>query len=303
MRYRNPTAFRQALEQHLKDRADGGGARLARDRKRVAFDRLLARLRAVADGHWLLKGGFALDLRLATRARSTKDVDIEWRAGKEDLVDALLDAASHDAGDYFAFAIERAGAPEDRLGGSHRFRVAASLAGRPFETFLLDVGFRADDALKTETLSTEGLLSFAGIEPVEVDAVLLELQVAEKLHAYTRSYEGGRTSTRPKDLVDLALISELSHLDAAILRREIDTIFALRDTHEAPKALPSPPAEWATPFRRLAEEVGLSGKLAAGQRDAATLLDPILNGETAAGRWDPIQRRWVADTANAERSA
>lgn len=199
--------------------------------------------------------------------------------------------------------IERAGVPEDRLGGSHRFRVSASLAGRPFETFLLDVGFRADDARETETLRTEDLLGFAGIEPVEVDAVPLELQVAEKLHAYTRTYEGGRTSTRPKDLVDLALISELSHLDAGTLRQEIDTIFALRDTHSAPKALPSPPAEWATPFRRLAKEVGVPDELAAGHRDAAALPDPILDGEIANGRWNPTQRRWVADKSSIERSA
>ena len=297
MRYEDAIAFRQALEQRLKDRADGDGARLARDRKRVAFDRLLTRLLSVANGQWLLKGGFALDLRLTARARSTKDVDIEWRAGEEELLDALLDAASHDAGDFFSFAIERAGAPEDRLGGSHRFRVSASLAGRPFETFLLDVGFRADNEPRAETLCTEDLLGFAGIEPVEVDAVALELQIAEKLHAYTRTYEDGRTSTRPKDLIDLALIAELSHLDAAILRREIDTIFALRDTHSAPKAVPSPPAEWATPFRRLANEVGVPGELAAGHRDAAALLDPILKGEIATGRWDRTRQRWVVDTS------
>lgn len=131
MRYENATAFRQALEQRLKDRAHGDSARLVRDRKRVAFDRLLVRLLAVANGQWLLKGGFALDLRLLARARSTKDIDIEWRTGDEGLLDALLDAVGHDAGDFFAFAIERAGVPEDRLGGSHRFRVSASLAGRP----------------------------------------------------------------------------------------------------------------------------------------------------------------------------
>jgi len=294
VRYDDATAFRQALEQRLKDRAHGDGARLVRDRKRVVFDRLLVRLLAVANRRWLLKGGFALDLRLISRARSTKDIDIEWRTGEEELLDALLNAASHDAGDFFAFAIEGAGMPEDRLGGSRRFRVSVSLAGRPFETFLLDVGFRADDGLTTETLRTEDLLGFAGIEPVEVDAVPLELQVAEKLHAYTRSYEGGHTSTRPKDLVDLALISELSRLDATSLRREIDTIFALRGTHSAPRALPSPPAEWATPFRRLAKEVGVPGELAAGHRDAAALLDPILGSEEiAAGKWDPIERRWT----------
>lgn len=116
MRYRDAAAFRQALEQRLKDRADDDGARLARDRKRVAFDRLLARLLAVAARQWLLKGGFALDLRLAARARSTRDIDIEWRADKEDLLDSLLDATGHDARDFFVFVIEKTGEPEDRLG-------------------------------------------------------------------------------------------------------------------------------------------------------------------------------------------
>ena len=88
---------------------------------------------------------------------------------------------------------------------------------------------------------------FAEIEPVEVQAVPLELQVAEKIHAYTRVYEGGRTSTRTKDLIDLVLIAELSQLDAAGLRYEIATIFELRGTHPIPASLPPPPAEWAVP--------------------------------------------------------
>jgi hypothetical protein len=303
MKYRDATAFRQRLEQRLKDWADGDGALLVRNRKRVAFDRLLARLLAVAQEQWLLKGGFALDLRLATRARSTKDVDIEWRADKKELLDALLDAASHDAGDFFEFEIERAGIPEDRLGGSHRFRVSASLAGRPFEAFLLDVGFRSDDAVETETLRTDDFLGFAEIEPVEVQVVPLELQVAEKLHAYTRVYEGGRTNTRTKDLVDLALIAELSQLDAAALRREIKTIFDLRDTHTVPDSLPRPPAEWTVPFRRLAEEIGVPAELAAGHSDATALVDPILSGEVASGTWDSTRRRWVAEKSSKERSA
>jgi nucleotidyltransferase AbiEii toxin of type IV toxin-antitoxin system len=302
VRYRDAAAFRTALEQRLKDRAAGDGAQLVRDRKRVAFDRLLARLLAVAGGCWLLKGGFALDLRLAARARSTKDVDIEWRAEESELLDTLLDAVGFDPGDFFVFAIERSGVPEDRLGGSHRFRVSASLAGRPFETFLLDVGFRSDDAIATETLKTDDLLGFAEIEPVEVEAVPLELQVAEKLHAYTRTYEGRRTSTRTKDLVDLALVAELSTLDAAALRREIETIFSLRKTHTAPATLPPPPIDWAVPFRRLAKEVGVPEELRAGHRDAVALLDPILSEEVTAGRWDPGKRAWLPENSKKGRS-
>jgi hypothetical protein len=86
------------------------------------------------------------------------------------------------------------------------------------------------------------------------------------------------------------------------LRREIETIFALRDTHSAPKALPSPPTEWAAPFRRLAREVGVPDELAAGHRDAAALLDPILSGEITTGQWDPTRQRWTADKMKMERS-
>jgi hypothetical protein len=72
VKYGDAGGFRQALEERLKTGARGAGARLARDRKRVVFDRLLARLVVVAPSQWLLKGGFALELRLAERARSTK---------------------------------------------------------------------------------------------------------------------------------------------------------------------------------------------------------------------------------------
>jgi hypothetical protein len=293
VRYRDAVTFRQALEQRLKDQAGTDGTVLVRYRKRVAFDRLLARLLAVAPRRWLLKGGFALDLRLSARARSTKDVDIEWWAAEGELLEALLDISSYEADDFFQFAIERAGAPDDRLGGSQRFRIAVSLAGRQFETFMLDVGFRIDGAIATEALRTDDLLAFAEIEPVEVDALPLEAQVAEKVHAYTRVYEGGRRSTRTKDLIDLALIAEVSTLDAATLTEQIRTVFMLRDTHLPPGALPPPPAEWRTPFRRLAEEVGAPGELAAGHRGAAALLDPVLGGVVAEGEWDPAQHSWV----------
>lgn len=136
-----------ALEQRLKTGAAGEGARLARDRKRLVFERLLARLTATGPDRWLLKGGFALELRLAERARATKDIDLDWQAAEEEVLDAVLDAAAHDADDFFHFMVERTGTPEDRLGGSHRFRVAASLAGRPFETFLLDAAALLDPIL------------------------------------------------------------------------------------------------------------------------------------------------------------
>lgn len=297
MRYRDGAAFRQALEQRLKNTAAGDGARLARDRKRVAFDRLLARLATAAPDRWLLKGGFALDLRLAERARATKDIDIDWQDGENELLDALISAADSDAGDFFSFAVERSGMPDHRLGGSHRFRIVTELAGRLFDTFSLDAGFRGEPVAHIEVLTTPNFLSFADIDPVMVRAIPLELQIAEKLHAYTRTYEGGRPSTRAKDLVDLALIAELSTLDAADLRHMINATFTKNATHDPPTSLAPPPPDWRTPFSRLAEAVGIGPALETGHADAAALLDPVLQGRVKQGFWNPGESRWVTDGA------
>jgi len=129
VRYPDAASLRQALEQRLKERSAGNGARLARDRKRVAFDRFLSRLAAVAPGDWMLKGGFAIDLRLGDRARATKDVDLDWCMEDDELLDALLDASDHEGGDYFVFRVERSAAVVDRLGGSHRFSVSVPWPG------------------------------------------------------------------------------------------------------------------------------------------------------------------------------
>ena len=127
MKYADAGSFRQALEQRLKDSGGRDPGRLTRERKRIAFERLLARLAAGAPGRWILKGGFALDLRMADQARFTKDIDIAWSADEEDLLEALSDAARGDTGDWFEFVVRRAPAPSDRLGGSHRFSVSLSL--------------------------------------------------------------------------------------------------------------------------------------------------------------------------------
>lgn len=293
MRYETAAAFRRALEDRLKERSRRDGALLARLRKQVAFDRLLARLLRVAPDQWALKGGFALQLRMADRARTTRDVDLAWQIHEGELLDRLIEATIEELGDFFSFQVERTTADPDRMGGAHRFRVEASLAGRLFETFLLDVGER--DGLtvtQPEALTTPDLLGFAGIEPVTVPVIPLTRQVAEKLHAYTRRYEGDRVSSRPKDLVDLALIAQLFSLDGAALLLDLQEVFVGRGTHDLPSNLPTPPTEWRIPYRQLAGEVGLDADLNAGHSAAAGLLDSVLDGTVQSGMWNPEARRW-----------
>jgi len=74
-RYATATAFRIALEARLKSLAQAEGIDLQRLRRQVSFDRLLARLFSEPNTPWLLKGGYAMELRLRS-ARTTKDIDL-----------------------------------------------------------------------------------------------------------------------------------------------------------------------------------------------------------------------------------
>ena len=290
MRYASAGAFRTALETRLKaHQTDAVG--MTRLRKRVVFERLLARLQVVAPGAWVLKGGFALELRLGDRARTTKDVDIDWTVGEDDAIELLIEAVELDLDDRFEFAVERA-ALDDPAGGGQRWAVTATLAGRRFERVAIDVGFAKEPVLEPETIVTSHLLEFADVEPVRVPALALEQHVAEKLHAYTRTYAGDKASSRVKDLVDLVVISNTGRVDAARLLHAIDAIFARRATHPVPDALPRPPAQWEAPWRALAADVPADDDVVAGHAAAAKFLDGILRREVTSAKWDPDLGGW-----------
>jgi Nucleotidyl transferase AbiEii toxin, Type IV TA system len=123
-------------EQRLKNEAEASDMALMRLRKRVAFERFLARLAASEPSGWVLKGAFALELRLGLRARATKDIDL-GRADDEEAATEHLNAATRiDLGDFFDFEVRRAPVL-DPAAGFHAVRhtVSADLAGRRFEQF------------------------------------------------------------------------------------------------------------------------------------------------------------------------
>ena len=296
MRYASAAAFRRALETRLLTLSRDDGVSLVRLRKSVAFDRLLARLFAVAPDRWVLKGGLAIDYRLGKKARTTMDIDLAGRGGEDVATADLLATGELDLGDHFSFVIERTGRLDQLVEGSAvRYHVRADLAGRRFEEFLLDVGFDFPSGWEPETLHGPDLLAFADIAPVEAPSLPLELQIAEKAHAYTRGYgRSGMASTRVKDLVDLALIASASQVNSDLLKHALQVTFSLRDRHELPAALPRPPADWRVPYARMAREVGLDAELDRGYELAARLLDPGLSGDLGAAAWEPAARNWVA---------
>ena len=293
MNYQTAAAFRRALEDWLRNQAVSTGAPLVRLRKMVAFDRVLARLQAADPSAWLLKGGFALQLRFGDRSRTTRDLDLLQVEPGADSWNELREAAGIDAQDWFEFEIAMpVEIPGEDQPGGQRFAVQSRLDGRRFEDFHIDVGTGDPVVEPAEILETPGLLAFAGIKPVRVPAYPLSQQVAEKLHAYTRPFPRGQQSSRVRDLADILLIAGEAWLDAARLRQAIEQTFEVRSTHPVPPELPLPPESWSAPFRRLNDELKLGWEDLTQARGAAqSFLGPLLRG-TAAGVWNPPNWRW-----------
>jgi hypothetical protein len=243
-------------------------------RLKFVMERLLARLFAIADPPWLLKGGYAMELRYRPRARTTRDLDLSIEnptaaatalARLAVVREELQTAAEIDPGDYLRFAvavaqIELQGAP---LGGA-RFPCEATLAGKLYGRFHLDVGLGDASTGAPERLTGDTLLEFAGIPPAVVLAVPKSQQFAEKIHAYTFPWKD-RANTRTKDLVDLALFIQTAALpEPTELRAALAATFDRRRTHPLPNQLPQPPITWKADYIAMAGEAQLS---------AATLAD------------------------------
>ena len=108
--YTTAGAFRRALEERLKKMSVAEQVDPNRLRRQVSFDRLLARLFREEPPPWVLKGGYALELRFKA-ARSTVDIDLTVQrvpasAGDDQnqvIRDMLQSAADVPLGDWFEF--------------------------------------------------------------------------------------------------------------------------------------------------------------------------------------------------------
>jgi len=260
VRYRTAESFRQALEDRLREENRRSGLPLDHLRKRVAFERFVARLyppeQDLSASPFVVKGAFALVQRIQTR-RTTKDLDLALLEEKTDPLDVLLDVAERDAGDFFHFQVSARTRDRPQEPGARRFAVEASLAGRRFEGFNLDVVTEPLGDESVEVLELPPRLDFAGVPGTRVRAISPPRHYADKLHAYTRPR---KYRSRVKDLIDLALLTlelEGDPRAPATILAEIEKVFDLYATHELPELLPRPPGDWKASFKAMAKEAGL----------------------------------------------
>ena len=261
--YATAGAFRRALEEGLKRASLTDQIDPNRLRRQVSFDRLLARLFQEESAPWVLKGGYALELRFKA-ARSTVDIDLTVQrvaasvSGDQNQIvrEMLQSAADISLGDWFEFAVGPASmdltaAPY----GGARYPVEARMDERTFARFHLDAGVGDVVMRPLEAIVCRDWLGFAGIESSRVLMIVREQQFAEKIHAYTLPRNAA--NSRVKDLVDLALLIGSGGLDKQRIMEALRLTFERRGTHDLPASLVPPPADWQVPFHALAEECGL----------------------------------------------
>ena len=265
--YATAEAFRRALEERLNKAAETELVQVNRVRRQVAFDRLLARLFRIDPAPWVLKGGYALELRFRT-ARATVDVDLTVQkvtaateADANRIVrDMLQDAASFYLGDWFEYTI---GPPMMDLDaapyGCARYPVEARMDGRIFARFHLDAGIGDAVIQPVEIVECRDWLGFAGIASPRVQTISREQQFAEKLHAYTLPRSSA--NSRVKDLIDLALLIGSGGLSTKRTADAVRLTFDRRRTHTLQSALLKPPRDWQGRFRVLADECQLSTEM------------------------------------------
>lgn len=202
-----------------------------------------------SDPIFLLKGGIAMELRLAGQARATKDVDLVFFGDPEDLGEDLDQAL---AVPYSGFGFQR---EEITAGGESRFQrldVKLFFHGRTWGTLRLEVAGPDSPATDGEPVPAIPIDEFGLSGPETISCLSLRYQIAQKLHAVTERFPD-RENERFRDLIDLIICRDLIEEMDPVKEACLDT-FVARGKHSWPPELLIPEA-WAEPYAALAEEM------------------------------------------------
>jgi hypothetical protein len=198
---------------------------------------------------FLLKGGTAMELRFALRARATKDVDVVFLGPAAKMLDALDGAFE---APYGEFTFVR-GEAEELGPHAHRLDVKLGYQTRAWATVRLEIS--SDTArYEPEPVRAIGLEDFRLAGPQQINCLPLRYQVAQKIHAVTEQ-PPDRENERFRDLVDLLLLRGLIE-DPGAVARACEETFVRRGTHAWPPELVVP-ASWREGYRTLAVEIEL----------------------------------------------
>jgi len=258
----------------------------------LAIDRLLVRLLQAAPGRWVVKGGYANQLRRPDDARFTEDLDLRIEAAIETAPELLASGFAVDLSDDFSYEVALSPAPlEGPPGGGLRFVVVARLAGTELVRFKVDVS--AADAVigELESYFSDPILERLGFERARFPVYPVNQHVAEKLHALTlpRDVE----NTRARDLVDLAWFTRRFTFRSEALAVACIATFERRATHPWPPVIDVPPESWSRPYAAWRAELDLPEPTPAGAAwSVRHFFEPVYFGVRGLS-WSPAAQEWT----------
>ena len=257
----------------------------------VAIDRLLVRLLAAAPRQWVVKGGYANQLRRPDDARFTEDLDLKIDAGIDSAPELLASGFAVDLADDFSYEVAVPGAPlQGPPGGGLRFVVVARLAGSEIVRFKVDVSAADIVVGELDSYLSDPVLERLGFLRSRFPVYPISQHVAEKLHALTlpRDVE----NTRVRDLVDLVWFIRHFTFRSEALAAACEATFQRRGTHSWPPVIGTPPASWTRPYASWRDGLNLADPTpAAAASSVRSFLQPVIAGRSAM-TWDPLAGEW-----------
>ena len=244
----------ERLEKILARVAREQGVAQERLRRWVSFLAICGVLeRATAEGlvgGYYLKGGVAMELRFAQRARATKDLDLVLD-GDRRTRHRSLDSALKLGFDEFSFRL-KAPIHEMDLADTVRVEVAIQYRTRAWQTVEVDLGPASTKTTDLVEPAIVGLQEMGVPVTSPVRCISLSEQVAQKLHACTAPKT---SSTRARDVLDILLIEALGQLNYSATLAAANRVFQDRGTHDFPPELVIPQL-WRPELEALALQLG-----------------------------------------------
>ncbi len=265
----------ERLEKTLARVAREQGIDQERLRRWVSFLAICGVLeRALADGllgTYYLKGGVAMELRFAQRARATKDLDIGIEGTRTSRLKTLSEVLKIGF-DQFTFRVKSRTRDMEQA-DTVRMQVAVQYKTRSWQTIEVDLGpakFGHGDLIEPKV---HGLAELGVPVTSPVRCLKLADQVAQKLHACTGPFSSGRA----RDVLDIILIDALGELDYAETAEAARTVFSERATHDFPPEARFP-AEWSPELEASAKDLGFSIRTIPQIRDRFREIVATLSG-------------------------
>lgn len=270
---------RNVLAGRVRKHADAVHVAETRMRLWVGASAFLQVLAMAVEEHalppFLLKGGFALELRFLGRARASRDIDIILPVPLRSVVETVEGAIRDRDWDGFSFAIKRDAREREHV---MQLEIQASYLGGPWCSLTLELSTGSDD--ERELVDAFSLEPFGLREPDPVPCLDRFMQIAHKLHAVTEPIE---RNMRYRDLVDIVLIDTILEHDDDRLRESIAQTFERRATHQWPTMLEIR-REWRGPLAQMLNEMELSLTVDQLHANIVRLIERLLSDDPRAAR-------------------